>query len=82
MERGCEIRLGGDFLLVQSLQCPECGSKRIWKAGLRYSTSEEIQRYICRDCGFRFSDPKISRKNHISENEHTVSRQSASQKAR
>jgi integrase len=49
-------------LLAQSLQCPECGSNRIWKAGLRHTNFGEIQRYICRDCGFRFSDPEFSRK--------------------
>ncbi len=49
-------------MLAQSLQCPECGSTRVWKAGLRYTNFGEIQRYVCRDCGFRFSDPEFSRK--------------------
>jgi integrase len=37
--------------------CPECGSERIFKAGLR-ETSEgiQLQRYKCRDCHSRFSD--------------------------
>ena len=50
-------------MLAQSLKCPECGSKKVWKAGLRYKASEEVQRYLCRDCGFRFSDPEFSRNN-------------------
>jgi len=44
----------------QRLQCPECHSSRIWKDGLRYLPTETgnltIQRYICRDCGRRFSE--------------------------
>jgi len=41
------------------LACPQCNSKRIWKDGLRYErceSREPIQRYLCRDCGFRFSE--------------------------
>lgn len=43
------------------LKCPECGSSRIWKDGLRYARGEAggeiaVQRYICRDCGRRFSE--------------------------
>jgi len=35
---------------------PECGSDRVWKDGLRQtSTGRQVQRYICRNCGFRFS---------------------------
>lgn len=49
-------------MLTQSLQCPECGSTEVWKAGLRYTSYGEIQRYVCRDCGYRFSDPEFSRK--------------------
>ena len=38
--------------------CPQCGSKRIWKDGLRYDACSNgaVQRYLCRSCGFRFSD--------------------------
>ena len=38
--------------------CPRCSSKKIWQDAKRY-TSEgfEIQRWSCRDCGYRFSDP-------------------------
>ena len=62
-------------MLAQSLQCPECGSKRIWKAGLRTTTYGEVQRYICRDCGFRFSDPEFSRKISNSSYDKEESRQ-------
>lgn len=36
--------------------CPECGSSRTWKDGLRYVQGEAIQRYLCRNCGYRFSE--------------------------
>ena len=38
------------------VKCPQCDSNRVWKSGLRYSkTDAEVQRWLCRDCGFRFS---------------------------
>lgn len=36
--------------------CPECGSYRTWKDGLRKTGYGEAQRYLCRLCGFRFSE--------------------------
>ena len=42
-----------------SPQCPECGSSQIWKDGLRYTKNDDVQRYLCRCCGHRFSDTKI-----------------------
>jgi len=41
------------------VQCPECSSKRIWKDGIRYIKKAQIQRYLCRSCGYRFSDLKV-----------------------
>ena len=38
--------------------CPQCGSKKVWRDALRYSSfGDKIQRWLCRDCGVRFSDP-------------------------
>ncbi|MEA2090580.1 MAG: tyrosine-type recombinase/integrase [Thermoproteota archaeon] len=37
------------------LKCPECGSQKVWKDGLRHTEHGDIQRYLCRDCGRRFS---------------------------
>jgi integrase/DNA-directed RNA polymerase subunit RPC12/RpoP len=43
--------------------CPECGSERLYKDGLRYlSNGQTVQRYLCRDCGFRFSWPRAERR--------------------
>jgi integrase len=37
--------------------CPQCGSNKLWRDGLRYSDfGDIIQRWLCRKCGFRFSD--------------------------
>ena len=38
-----------------TIQCPECGSQRLWKNGMRYEPYGEIQRYLCRNCFYRFS---------------------------
>jgi integrase len=36
--------------------CPQCGSKSLYKAGLRYlRTGEPVQRWLCRDCSLRFT---------------------------
>ena len=38
--------------------CPQCGSEKVWRDALRYSMfGDRIQRWLCRDCGRRFSDP-------------------------
>lgn len=37
------------------ITCPECTSQRTWKDGFLYSNKGKMQRYICRDCGRRFS---------------------------
>jgi len=46
-------------------QCPECGSVRFHRDGLRYlSNGNTVQRWLCRDCGFRFSQTGSDRSNH------------------
>jgi integrase/recombinase XerD len=37
------------------LRCPECQSQKVWKDGLRYNKGHPLQRWICRNCGRRFS---------------------------
>jgi len=37
--------------------CPECGSVKAWKDGIRETAFGPVQRYLCRNCGYRFSDP-------------------------
>lgn len=48
--------------------CPRCNSKRVWKDGFRKTMHGRVQRYLCRDCGCRFS------KNHNNKVKHTFSR--------
>ena len=39
--------------------CPQCGGKKLWRDGHRQSIfGDDIQRWLCRTCGFRFSDPE------------------------
>jgi transposase-like protein len=39
-----------------SRECPECYSKKNWKAGTRQTINGKVQRFLCRDCGYRFSE--------------------------
>jgi len=40
--------------------CPECGSAKVWKNGLRYLTDgRAVQRWLCRSCGYRFSETQV-----------------------
>lgn len=42
-----------------SAQCPQCGNSKVYCNGHRVlSDGTEAQRYLCRSCGFRFTDPK------------------------
>ena len=45
------VRLNG--ILVK---CPQCASDRVWKDGLRRNGRKTIQRFLCRQCSFRFSE--------------------------
>ncbi|MEM3010422.1 MAG: tyrosine-type recombinase/integrase [Candidatus Bathyarchaeia archaeon] len=39
--------------------CPSCGSDNLYKDGLRYlRDGSSVQRWLCRKCGYRFTDPK------------------------
>ena len=43
--------------------CPQCGNKKVWRDGLRYSLfDDKIQRWSCRECGLRFSDAQDTEK--------------------
>jgi integrase len=45
--------VGGE---MASRECPNCHSKKNWKDGLRETSFGLVQRLICRECGFRFSE--------------------------
>ena len=43
--------------------CPSCDSTKVWKDGFRRKkTSRDVQRWLCRDCGYRFSPNKNDKK--------------------
>ena len=45
-----------------SVLCPQCGSNRLYKDGLRYLSKENsVQRWLCRDCGYRFSEKPLQK---------------------
>ena len=41
---------------TQRAHCPICNSSKVWRAGLRDGV---VQRWLCRDCGFRFSEKPL-----------------------
>ncbi|MEM3627732.1 MAG: hypothetical protein QXZ25_06910, partial [Candidatus Bathyarchaeia archaeon] len=44
------------------LKCPECGSAKTWKDGLRYlADGTAVQRFLCRNCGLRFSESTLQK---------------------
>jgi len=44
---------------AESIVCPECGSKRLYKDGLRpLPDGSSVQRWLCRECGLRFSEKR------------------------
>ncbi|MEM3759577.1 MAG: tyrosine-type recombinase/integrase [Candidatus Bathyarchaeia archaeon] len=48
------------------IRCPRCSSEKVWKDGIRYNGFVQVQRFICRNCGYRFSNPNSQKppKNH------------------
>jgi len=46
---------------TQPPKCPQCASERVWKDGMRYlrSNGQPSQRWLCRACGYRFSELKV-----------------------
>jgi len=58
------------------LRCPLCKSHKIWKDGIRYTKDCEVQRYLCKCCGHRFSDPNQNRKQRL----NTLNRSQHAQK--
>jgi integrase len=58
--------------------CPHCRSEGVWKDGIRRSLfGDKIQRWVCRKCGRRFSDPQdVEKAQNPFEHIETVERQS------
>jgi integrase len=44
--------------------CPMCGSSRLYKDGVRHSADgDNVQRWLCRNCSYRFSWPSLDHSN-------------------
>jgi len=41
---------------MPAVTCPSCGSERTWRDGTRLTRNGDVQRFICRECGYRFSE--------------------------
>jgi hypothetical protein len=60
--------------------CLKCDSNRLYKDGVRYTNEGQIQRYLCRVCGYRFSESsvevhvvgKVSESLHSGQDDHEV----------
>jgi integrase/predicted RNA-binding Zn-ribbon protein involved in translation (DUF1610 family) len=44
--------------------CPTCGSQKAWRDGIRDTLQGNVQRWLCRECGYRFSEPKPQKDLH------------------
>ena len=49
----------------QPPKCPECGSAKVWKDGLRSDSLSPVQRWLCRNCGYRFSSSSLINKKEV-----------------
>jgi len=41
---------------MQAIECPLCKSQRTWRDGIRQTSHGDVQRWLCRECGYRFSE--------------------------
>jgi integrase len=41
--------------------CPSCGSQKTWRDGIRDTHKGNVQRWLCRDCGYRFSEKPLQK---------------------
>jgi len=40
---------------MPAVECPLCSSQKVWRDGTRQTRNSDIQRWLCRECGYRFS---------------------------
>ncbi len=46
--------------MAEPCKCPQCGSSSLYKDGFRYISGGSVQRWLCRECGYRFSESQVS----------------------
>jgi len=50
-------------MALTAVSCPQCGSKHLYKDGLRsLADGSTVQRWLCRECGYRFSETQLLNK--------------------
>ncbi|MDQ1280370.1 MAG: Site-specific integrase [Thermoproteota archaeon] len=54
-----------------SSTCPNCHSSDYWRDGIRKTGKGIVQRYVCRSCGYRFSESSVL----LADSGNSVSRQ-------
>ena len=58
-KREQELNNTHTHIQIHTYCCPQCGSHRLYRAGLRYlSDGTTVQRWLCRDCNLRFSEKR------------------------
>jgi integrase/predicted RNA-binding Zn-ribbon protein involved in translation (DUF1610 family) len=50
-----------DALGKVSLKCPECHSRKIYRNGFRKQGQGLVQRFLCQECGYRFSPSNVGK---------------------
>jgi len=45
-----------EIILNDNVKCDKCGSKNTVKNGMRRNQSGMVNRYLCKECGYRFTD--------------------------
>ena len=63
----------------QVICCPRCNSSKVKKKGFRHNRGSKIQRWICNDCDYSFSDPLFLDKDVIIENVRLAKQKQAAQ---
>ena len=53
--------------------CAECGSERVNRAGWRHDDEKSVQRFLCKDCGYRFSFGNNANKKCLTNRGHQLS---------
>ncbi len=61
--------------MTREIRCPQCGSKSLYRDGIRYLEDESaVQRWLCRSCGYRFSDPNHKKNCNMSDMSQHIQR--------
>jgi len=54
------------------VSCPKCGSTEVWRDGHRWDDDEILQRFVCCECGHRYSEREKPKKSNSTYSERQV----------